>query len=489
MTNAQPHGEPAAHGGAAGVHRPRLVIAGVGSGVGKTTLTIGLMAAFQACGLVVQGFKCGPDYIDPTYHTAITGRPSRNLDVWMTSPAAVREIFLRASAGADLSVIEGVMGLFDGRRATDDEGSTAHIARLLSAPVLLVLNAGSMARTAAAVVTGCQAMAEGFAIAGVIANQVGSAGHAHLIREAVEGVCGVPVVGYLARDATLDIPERHLGLVPAVERGKLTPLFARLAERVAETVDLDAVLALARSAPPLPSEPPRLFLPAARPSGTPRARIAVARDAAFNFYYPENLELLERCGAELVFFRPTCGERLPEDVDGLYIGGGFPEVYAAELAKNHALKADIRRAAAAGMPVFAECGGYLYLCRSVTTTDGRTHEMVGLIPARARMQERLAALGYREVCAVRDTPLLAAGETARGHAFHYSVLEPEPDVVDTWPHAYRVRSRFGARTEGYANGSVLAGYTHLHFVSHPPIAERWVTACEAFRCRRRQAGR
>ncbi|MCG0314708.1 MAG: AAA family ATPase, partial [Calditerricola sp.] len=176
MTNAQPHGEPAAHGGAAGVHRPRLVIAGVGSGVGKTTLTIGLMAAFQACGLVVQGFKCGPDYIDPTYHTAITGRPSRNLDVWMTSPVAVREIFLRASAGADLSVIEGVMGLFDGRRATDDEGSTAHIARLLSAPVLLVLNAASMARTAAAVVTGCQAMAKGVVIAGVIANQVGSAG-------------------------------------------------------------------------------------------------------------------------------------------------------------------------------------------------------------------------------------------------------------------------------------------------------------------------
>lgn len=474
-------GLPAADGEAAGVHRSRLVIAGAGSGVGKTTLTIGLMAALKARGLAVQGFKCGPDYIDPTYHTAITGRPSRNLDAWMMGPAAVREIFLRASAGADLSLIEGVMGLFDGKRATDDEGSTAHIARLLRAPVLLVVNAASMARTAAAIVKGCQAMAEGFAIAGVIVNQVGSAGHARLIREAVEQVCGVPVVGSLVRDDGLVIPERHLGLVPAVERGELAPLFAKLAARVAETVDLDAVVALARSAPPLAPEPPRLFSPEKRHSGPPRARIAVARDEAFNFYYPENLELLEHAGAALVFFRPTHGDRLPEEVDGLYLGGGFPEVYAAELARNHALKADIRQAAAAGMPIFAECGGYMYLCRALTTSDGRTHEMVGLIPARVRMGQRLAELGYREVRAERDTPLLAAGETARGHAFHYSVLEPEPGALDAWPYAYRAGSRFGERLEGYAAGSVLAGYTHLHFASNPRMAERWVAACAAFR--------
>ncbi|HEY8341396.1 MAG TPA: cobyrinate a,c-diamide synthase, partial [Calditerricola sp.] len=358
--------------------------------------------------------------------------------------------------------------------------------RLLSAPVLLVLNASSLARTAAAIVKGCQAMAEGFAIAGVIANQVGSAGHARLIREAVEGVCNVPVIGYLMRDVALAIPERHLGLVPAVERGELAPLFAKLAASVAETVDLNAVVALARSAPPLAPESARLFSPATRHSGPPRARIAVARDEAFSFYYPENLELLEWHGATLVCFRPVRGDRLPDDVDGLYIGGGFPEVYAAELARNHTLKADIRRAAAAGMPIFAECGGYLYLCRAVTTTDGQTHEMVGLIPARARMQERLAALGYREVRAEHDTPLLAAGETARGHAFHYSVLEPDPDAADAWPYAYCVHSRFGERREGYAAGAVLAGYTHLHFASNPRMAARWVAACAAFRRRRQQ---
>ncbi|WP_018132725.1 cobyrinate a,c-diamide synthase [Effusibacillus pohliae] len=459
---------------------PRLVVAGTGSGAGKTTLTVGLMAAFQNRGLQVQGYKVGPDYIDPSYHTAVTGRPSRNLDSWMLTHDAMRECFWRGAAGADLAIIEGVMGLYDGKSPIGDRGSTAEVAKLLDAPVLLVLNAHAMARSAAAVVLGFQKLDPAVRIAGVIANKVGSKGHFEIVKAAIEQECGIPCLGYLERDDALTMPERHLGLIPAVERGELSGLFQRLAGKVSETVDLDRLWELASAAPSLQPPGHALF---PREQAAPRVRIGVARDSAFNFYYPENLELLAAHGAQLVYFSPLADERLPDDLDGLYIGGGFPEEFAAQLSAQQALIEAIRRAHAAGMPIYAECGGLMFLCRSLTDRQGREYPMVGLVPANVRMQGRLAALGYREAVAAIDHLLLPEGEAAKGHEFHYSVLTPE---IDPYPWAWRLSGRSGETPEGYADGNLLASYTHLHFGSNLRIVHSLLARCEQFRARRQK---
>lgn len=457
----------------------RIIIAGTGSGAGKTTVTIGMMSALKQRGLTVQGFKCGPDYIDPAYHTAITGRPARNLDSWMLEEDAVRQVLARASADADVSIIEGVMGLYDGKSPTEDTGSTAEISLLTDTPVILVVNVHSMARSAAAVVKGFQALNPNVRIVGVIANHAGSAGHGTLVREAVEKECGVPLLGTLVRTAEIEIPERHLGLLPAVERGELEPLFARLGEMIAAQIDLDRLLELA-DAPSLAQEKraARLFPYDAQP-GTP-VRIAVARDAAFNFYYPENIEMLEEAGAECVFFSPLAGDPVPEDVDGLYIGGGFPEEFAAELAAEASVRASVRAAIENGMPTFAECGGFMYLTEEISTTDGSSYPMVGIVPGRTRMQTKRAALGYREVRGLAGNFLLSEGETARGHEFHYSTFE----AGDKLPPAYEAQGRFGSKQEGVLRENLVAGYTHLHFASAPSLVERWVAASLAYRKRR-----
>ncbi|WP_166245631.1 cobyrinate a,c-diamide synthase [Paenibacillus turpanensis] len=479
--------------------RSRLVIAGTGSGVGKTTVTLGLMKALARSGRTVQGFKCGPDYIDPTYHTAVTGRPSRNLDTWMMETERMKEIFLRGSAGADISVIEGVMGLYDGKDPLSNRGSTAEIAAELDAPVLLIVNAQSMARSAAAVVLGFQKLDPRVRIAGVIANRCGSKGHYQLVKAAIEQECGVPVIGWLGRDESLGIPERHLGLVPAIERGELDPLFERAADFIEQGVELEALLALADSAPALAWPEQRLFTAEPAPaspsqrlsaadSGAASAAspvIAVAKDAAFNFYYRENLELLEQAGARLAYFSPLAGETVPAEAHGLYLGGGFPEEFAAELSANERFKQDVRGLAQRGMPIFAECGGYMYLCRSITDRAGQTYAMAGLIPADVAMQTKLAALGYREAKAERDCLLLAAGETIRGHEFHYSTAKrdpaPTPEEESAYPYAYETKGLRGAGKDGYAAGNILAGYTHVHFASHPQAAVRFVERCEAYR--------
>ncbi|XEC96089.1 cobyrinate a,c-diamide synthase [Paenibacillus tarimensis] len=460
------------------MYRPRLMIAGTGSGAGKTTVTIGMMHALQKRGLRVQGFKCGPDYIDPTYHSAVTGRASRNLDTWMMPGETVTEIFLRSSASADVSVIEGVMGLYDGKDPLSNEGSTAHIATLLECPVVLVVNVQSMARSAAAVVTGFQKLDERVRMAGVIVNKCGSEGHYRIVKAAIEQECRIPVVGWLGRDETLQIPERHLGLVPAVERGELTPLFDRAAELIEAGVDLDAVLSIAKDVPLLESPANSLFVH--RKEAGPV--IAVARDAAFNFYYPENLELLECLGAYIVEFSPLAGETVPSDADGVYIGGGFPEEYAAALSDNLQLKNDLHALVAAGMPVYAECGGYMYLCRSITDRSGRTFPMAGIISAEVKMQSKLAALGYREARALQDCLLLAEGNFIRGHEFHYSTLTPDDE--ETFPYAYETKGMRGTKKEGYCSGNVLAGYTHVHFASNPEAAARWIGLCNDYRKKR-----
>lgn len=463
--------------------RPRFVIAGTNSGVGKTTITIGLLAALKKRGWTVQGYKAGPDYIDPSYHTAVTGRPSRNLDSWMLSADTVLEVFLRSSKDADVSIIEGVMGLYDGRDPRSNEGSTAELSRLLDAPVILVVNVGSMARSAAAIVTGFQRFETDVRIAGVIANRAGSPGHFQLVKTAVEEECGIPVLGYLPERSDLLIPERHLGLIPALERGELQLLFERLAAAIEETVDLEQLLAIARLAPDLPEREPQVFRPR---DGVPPVTIAVARDAAFNFYYPENLELLELYGARLVFFSPLAGEAIPEEADGLYMGGGFPEEFAAGLSGQTGLLEQFRIRIRGGLPTFAECGGYMFLTESITDRQGRTFPMVGLIPARVRMQDRLAALGYREVTALTDSLLLPAGHRARGHEFHYSVSEVhgEQDGRACAP-AYEVHGRFGQKKDGCVQGNLLAGYVHLHFGSNPDAAKRFIAACNAYRAKRR----
>jgi cobyrinic acid a,c-diamide synthase len=446
----------------------RLVIAGTGSGVGKTTLTIGLMSAFMKKGYTVQGFKCGPDYIDPTYHTAVTGRQSRNLDSWMLPHDTVKEILKRGSQGADISIIEGVMGFFDGKNPTNNQGTTAEISVITESPVVLVVNCAAMARSAAAIVKGFQCFAEDVQIAAVIANQVGSEGHYNLVKEAIEQECSIPVVGYLKRELDIEIPERHLGLIPSIERGELDTFFDQLGGLILETVDIDKLYELSKTTPITIEDSP-LFRKRERQD----VRIAVAQDAAFNFYYQENLELLEAYGAELVYFSPLAGEVLPSGCTGLYIGGGFPEEFAEDLSHNEGVKESIRKAFLQGLPTLAECGGFMYLSDSIQTTEGTHHPMVGIIPGEIKMQNRLAALGYREIVGEKGNFLLDEGDIAKGHEFHYSTFHPTAEVN----YAYQTKGMRGTQQEGYMKGNLVAGYTHFHFASCPKVVESWLQKC------------
>lgn len=457
------------------MNKPRLVIAGTNSGAGKTTVSLGLMAALKRRGMTVQGFKVGPDYIDPSYHTAVTGRASRNLDTWMMKSNVVREVFHRGSEGADVSVIEGVMGMYDGKDPLSNAGSTAEVSVLLAAPVLLVVNVSSMARSAAAIVLGFQQLDPDVKLAGVIVNQVGSVGHYRLVKAAIEQVCHVPVFGYLTRNRDIEIPERHLGLVPALERGEMGSLFDDLAQFLEETVDVEGIIQLATEQASWQVPENSLFVGEQTPSFV---NLAVARDSAFNFYYPENLELLEWYGASITYFRPLDGEPVPEDVDGLYIGGGFPEEFAEKLSKNREVIESVRHSVMRQMPILAECGGFMYLTESIKDKHGVNHALVGAIPAKIEMQTTLAALGYREVTALTDNLLLQAGHSARGHEFHYSKAAFEHE---TWPFAYETKGLRGLNQDGFAQGNILAAYTHLHFASNPAMVERFLQACRAHR--------
>ncbi|WP_179151931.1 cobyrinate a,c-diamide synthase [Oceanobacillus senegalensis] len=447
----------------------RLVIAGTGSGVGKTTLTLGIMSALKKRGLNVQGFKCGPDYIDPTYHTAVTGRVSRNLDSWMLSDDSLLDVFKHGSMGADVSIIEGVMGYFDGKRPETDEGSTAEISMLTKSPVLLVVNCSAMARSAAAIVKGFQSLSDGANIVGVIANKVGSEGHFQLVKIAIEKECGIPVIGYLKREQDVEIPERHLGLVPSIERGELDSLFDRLGDFVLETIDMDKLLELSVAEPLEGINGPSLF--DKRKETT--VKIAVAKDAAFHFYYPENIELLETNGVEISYFSPLENEVIPDDVDGIYLGGGFPEEFAQKLAVNHITKESLKRAIENGLPTIAECGGFMYLTESIETTDNLKHEMIGIIPLEIKMESQLVALGYREISG-EDGNFFLKGLVARGHVFHYSTFQTNKENI---PYAYETKGIRGKQKEGYLIHNVVAGYTHIHFASCPTMVGNWIEKC------------
>lgn len=439
----------------------RVVIAGTSSGAGKTSVACGLIGALRERGLRVQGFKVGPDYIDPSYHAMASGRPGRNLDAFLSGPELIAPLARHGSRGADIAVIEGVMGLFDGASGRGELASTGHVAKLLQAPVVLVLDATAMSRSVAAIVHGYRTFDPEIDIAGVIFNRVGSDIHEQLLREAVEPL-GVPVLGALRRDPALAAPERHLGLVPAAEheqaaRGALTALAAA----VQRQVDVEAIAALAVAAPALQTaawspEPPD-------GSGlAPGARIAVAAGRAFSFHYRENLELLQASGAELLEFDPLTDDDLPADAGALLLAGGFPEVFCAQLESNRGLRTAIADFAAAGRPILAECGGLLFLCREL---DG--HAMCGVLAATARMTGRLT-LGYREATAATITPWLDAGARLRGHEFHYTQVESDP-ATSAWVLSSRGQERF----EGIVAGAVQASYLHVHWAAYPHLAWRF----------------
>lgn len=458
---------------------PRLILAAPMSGSGKTTITTALIAALAARGLRVAPFKVGPDYIDPTYHALAAGRASRNLDPWMLPPESVRALFARGVADADLALVEGVMGLFDGLAGRDDTGSTAHVARILDAPVLLVLDASAMARSAAAIVQGMRDFDPRVRLVGVLLNRVGSEHHARMVKEAIESEVGVPVVGYLARDDALNLPERHLGLIPTLEPGRWRAWLDAACAKIAATVNLDQVLELARAAPPLSAPDDDPF--AAFDVKT-RAVIAVTRDAAFNFLYEDNLDLLRAAGAEIAFFSPLHDSALPRGTQAIYLCGGFPEIYAAELAANAAIRDAMRAAARAGIPLYAECGGLMYLTEEIVDAHAErvTHAMVGVLPGRSVMTGQLM-LGYRTARSARDSWLWRSGETIRGHEFHCSRWENRP--ADLAPAYELVPNEFqrDTRVDGAQIGNVFASYVHLHFLAQPQLAERLVSAASSVR--------
>lgn len=442
---------------------PRLLIGGVSSGVGKTTFTVGLCRALMRRGLKVQVFKCGPDYLDPTYHRKASRNTVHNLDSWLMGADAVRSTFSRNAARADVSLIEGVMGLFDGASPTDLSGSSAQIAQLLDCPIALLCDASGMARSLSAVVKGFCTFEPGIAPRAVIANRVGSAGHLSLLREAQ--LPGAPVLGGLLKREQLSFSERHLGLVAAQE-GEHEAAFEAWADEVETHCDVDGLLALARSAP-------QLSVPGvAAQQAEPRCRIGVARDAAFHFYYDENLRLLEAFGAQLVDFSPVSDHTLPP-VDGVYLGGGYPELHAAELAANRGMLEALRAHARAGKPVYAECGGLMYLAEAIVDLQGRSFPMLGLVEGSAIMQPKLQALGYVEVTALTDSPLGAAGVSYRGHQFRYSNWEGS----DGAQLQLTVKRTKRQQSEGYGAQNILGTYVHGHWASNPAVAENFVAAC------------
>ncbi|MFE4611070.1 cobyrinate a,c-diamide synthase [Streptomyces niveus] len=449
---------------------PRLVIAAPASGSGKTTVATGLMALLAARGLAVSPHKVGPDYIDAGYHALATGRPGRNLDAYLCGTELMGPLFAHGAAGCDMAVVEGVMGLYDGAAGQGELASTAQVAKLLRAPVVLVVDASSQSRSVAALVHGFASWDPEVRIGGVILNKVGSDRHEALLREALDE-SGVPVLGALRRAAEIETPSRHLGLVPVAERrAEAVDVVRGLAERVRVGCDVDGLLRLARSAPPLEVEVWDADGAVREAGGGARGGpvVAVAGGAAFTFSYSEHVELLRAAGADVVVFDPLRDGQLPPGTRGVVIGGGFPEVYAAELGANEPLRKAVAELARSGAPVAAECAGLLYLARSL---DGAP--MCGVLDADARMSERLT-LGYREAVAVGDSVLAAAGTRLRGHEFHRTVLEPGAGAAPAWGLVRPER-----RVEGFVQRGVHASYLHTHWAAAPAMAQRFVERCVA----------
>lgn len=455
---------------------PRIIVAGTHSGSGKTTVVMGIASALRKRGLEVQTFKTGPDYIDPGYHSVASGRPCRNLDSMLIDKDPLLELFHRSSRGADLSLVEGVMGLFDGATGLDDRGSAASLARISRTPVILVVDARAMARSAAALVHGFATFDRSISVAGVVLNRIGSSRHYEMIKEAIESSTKVTVLGYIPRDDSLTLPERHLGLVPAWERD-LAPGLDRLGQLVEEHIDLDKLLDLARSAQDYPEHETRLFPPT---QPLERVKVAVAMDRAFHFYYQDNLDILSHLGADIVPFSPMEDRSLPDGTSALYIGGGFPELVAEELESNTSMRRDILEKAKLGMPIFAECGGLMYLVDGIETPNGDERSMVGIFPGRISMGKKLRALGYCQGETMIDTVFGPKGTTIKGHVFHWSSYQGPDDTA--W--ALKLTKGDTSTMEGLACDKVLASYLHVHFASDLSIPRSFIRSALEWRAKR-----
>jgi cobyrinic acid a,c-diamide synthase len=460
-----------------------LVIAGERSGVGKTTIALSLLAYLCRLGLSVQSFKVGPDYIDPMFHQHITRRMCRNLDPVLTSEVYVQQCFVRCSQNIDCALIEGVMGLFDGASGSDDFSSTAHIARLLDLPILLVLDCSRLSRSVAAIAHGYRSFDPRLKIAGVVLNRVGSDRHLELLTAALEPL-NLPILGVLRRQDNITIPDRHLGLIPTAELSEIDALIDRLADLGATGFNWSQLLPLLTTTQDISKVSGSSIISTERITITQspvlstkqnsKLKIAVAFDRAFSFYYADNLELLEQLGAELVYWSPIADAGLPEGVQGLYFGGGFPEVFAAALSDNQAARKSVRAAIAAGMPAYAECGGLMYLSQAIVDFAEKSWPMAGILPTTARMSERLT-LGYRQAVALRDSCAIAATTTVWGHEFHRSLLSIQADQPLFQTQGYDPRSPFGS--EGWCYRQVHASYIHLHWGIYPEIPLRFLKNC------------
>jgi len=466
---------------------PRILIAGDRSSAGKTTISIGIMSVLRDMGYKVQPFKVGLDFIDPSYHTEVTGRYSRNLDGYLMSVATLHEVYSHAVEGADIAIIEGVRGLYEGLSATSDVGSTAQIAKLLDCPVILVINARSITRSTAALVSGYKSFDPEVNIVGVILNNIGSSRHAQKAKEAIETYTGTPVIGEIPRNDSMKISMRHLGLIPALEgRRRLADFddnLIKIKNIIREGIDIDRLLSLASQAKPLTAPQENIFKPAFAGNNV---RIGVALDEAFNFYYRDNLDLLELSGAELVYFSPVNDSALPK-VDGLYIGGGYPELFARELENNESMRESVRQASAEGLPIYAECGGLMYLTQEIKTDvagtgkhtmaemEGGTFRMVGALPGRTLMGHK-RVVSYNVGSFVIDNIIGKAGASFIGHEFHHSEIVDIPDAA-----AFAIKLERGTGIKGELDGilveNTMAAYAHLHAASYTGFAGSFVEFC------------
>ncbi|CNI60876.1 cobyrinate a,c-diamide synthase [Yersinia mollaretii] len=456
-----------------------FIIAGTGSGCGKTTVTLGILRALMARGLSVQPFKVGPDYLDTGWHTAVSGVTSRNLDAFMLPTATLNGLYNQHMRHTDVAVIEGVMGLYDGYGTDPDYCSSAAMAKQLGCPVILLVDGKAVSTSVAATVMGFCQFDPKLVIAGVIVNRVNSDSHYQLLRHAIEHYCGIPVLGRLPMMDEVALPSRHLGLIPAPERsgsGKQPdsdPRWQRLAQQIEATLDLDRLLALTHCVA-LPAGTPPELPPHALADGL---TLALAEDEAFNFYYPDNLDLLEQAGVRIHRFSPLHDRQLPA-CQMIYLGGGYPEIHAAKLAANTAMRAALQQAHRQQIPLYAECGGLMYLGDGLTDEQGQRHSMVGILSGESRMGKRLTRFGYCQAEARRDTLLAAQGETLRGHEFHYSdftsALTPAFDS-SKWRDGVALQRW----QSGYQVANTQASYLHLHFAQRPGLLNGWLSAARS----------
>lgn len=453
---------------------PRILIAGTHSGVGKTTIACGLMLVLKEAGFIVQPFKVGPDYIDPSYHTEITGRQSSNLDTYMLSKDVILEIFETQSKNADIAIIEGVMGLYDGLNDTEI-GSTSYLSKIIKSPVLLVVDAYALSRSAGAIVLGYKEFDKDVNIAGVILNNIGSQIHYENTKKSIEEKTQIHVCGFLSKEISLNLKERHLGLIPTFEK-KIDDTFKRKLMELMKNVDIKEIIALSKKTKEIKNIPSIIFK---KQDYYKKVKIAVAKDKAFNFYYKENIDILKNFGAEICYFSPLESENLPEFINGLYIGGGFPELFSQQLSENIKMKNILYQKIKDGLPVYAECGGLMYLMEKIINFEKKEFPMLGIFKGNVKMSNKLNALGYVETETIKDNILSKKGDKNKGHVFHWSYLEDLPEDIS---FAYKILKNNGKYYyDGLTDNNILAAYTHIHFASNINFAKNFIKICEKYK--------